>query len=166
MVECPTCKGTKKQSWELIKACSDNRPKSIKIICRTCDGKGDVPLHVALAIQAKKDVWCKCESNHGSRYVPSNSSVQISKSHWACLACEKAVKIGDSMYIHAFKDESGDFVSFEMKTKDVEKLLYNLFRAENYLGRVDGEFPFGALITELCNALEMDEQKIRKSLNG
>jgi hypothetical protein len=61
--------------------------------------KVDIEIYGSLE-NAKKEkakeekLWCKCEGEHDSYYVPDNQDRRCSKHHYRCNHCKKITQIG------------------------------------------------------------------------
>lgn len=62
--------------------------------CFTCSGKGHLSLEEKLYLEQEKQMWCRCEKDHGSTYVDDGVSEVCSKHHWTCNHCGKIQQIG------------------------------------------------------------------------
>ncbi len=92
---CPTCKGTGKQTCSITEIKDGKRiESSFEANCISCNGKPVSKLQ-GLYIQKQKEkeekMWCRCEKETDSYYVPDTSKM---KHHWKCQCCKKITQIG------------------------------------------------------------------------
>ncbi len=94
-MQCPTCKGTGRQTLTVRNLCDDDDTvEVIEITCLVCRGDRTITSHQYAEIQWSKDQWCKCGEPDGARYVPDNVSDICDKHHWLCNACDKITQVG------------------------------------------------------------------------
>lgn len=86
MINCPTCKGTKKVTITVHEA---GKVSKMDLTCVVCHGQGKVTKQ---AKKAMDDFWCKCGNPSGqSNFHDDSFGV---KHHYTCNDCGKVTQVG------------------------------------------------------------------------
>lgn len=90
MVECPTCKGSKKMSYSFQDG-PGKEPVKSEMECITCHGIGRVTEFYAKEFNKVwgKENWCSCKDSSGSRHVRKGG-----QDYYYCYDCGKTTQIG------------------------------------------------------------------------
>jgi hypothetical protein len=92
---CPVCQGTGKQTVTVTEFGSDKPTDSFEMNCIGCDGTGKVNDNTLRMIEYERNMWCQCETDYGSHYVPDDTkNAAVNKHHYVCNKCGKVTQVG------------------------------------------------------------------------
>lgn len=91
-MKCTVCKGKSKITLK-VHSNESTTSESYEIDCFDCKGSGSITEEQAAFIEHRKNIWCKCEGNHGVTFHPDGNDV-CAKHCYTCNRCGKIVQIG------------------------------------------------------------------------
>ncbi len=98
MVQCPTCKGSGKQTLETttISPGKLTEKLSMEITCVICKGAAVVTPAVIQAIKREADLWCSCKKPDFDNitFHDDGECRDCRKHHYHCGACGKICQVG------------------------------------------------------------------------
>jgi hypothetical protein len=89
---CPKCKEGK--TTLTISYFGSKESEKVEIDCVYCDGSGKITQETLSDINFEDDMWCTCDTDHGTKYYSDGQHPEIHKHHWRCKGCGDVKQIG------------------------------------------------------------------------